>query len=473
MILTNSQTNAVNKLFNQFKNKNNGDKSVYFKAPTGSGKTFMSSELISRIFEYNNSVGIKSIVIVATVSSASLPAQFAKKLETYKKYHQFNNYSIEHIHSPSDSKNNKLEQIREFELENNKVFVFGISSFGKNKLFTLHNTLDNFIREAKRQNYEIIFIRDEAHIGPDGNANKNDLKNFDFKMENSSDFIVKMTATPKEKIKLIELTIDDLQNDDKFLLKSRSQDIKFDDEKSEEEVIESAIKKFIETKQEYSKLENVVINPAMLIQINNSSNVDKEKKMRYDAGMELLEKKLNKYGLKYLKYTENEHVVIGTNSPNTLEYASKNDSIIDVIIFKVGPATGWDIPRANILLQLRSISSNSLNMQTVGRIMRNPYPNLEKHEVTDKYYLYSNYQKPSRTDANYRLENKFDNLVLYMGKINEKYNKMIEDNNKYIKSVKEYINSDEFKNIVIDFLNENIIYDKENISGKEIAYPII
>ncbi|UWV80612.1 hypothetical protein NW069_04955, partial [Mycoplasmopsis cynos] len=42
----------------------------------------------------------------------------------------------------------------------------------------------------------------------------------------------------------------------------------------------------------------------------------------------------------------------------TLRDISKDSSPIDVIIFKVGPATGWNIPRARMLVQLRHVFIN-------------------------------------------------------------------------------------------------------------------
>ena len=101
---------------------------------------------------------------------------------------------------------------------------------------------------------------------------------------------------------------------------------------------------------------------------------------------------MNSYGFSWVKYfgdsDKESNRVYGSNF--SLNDITNSDSDIDVIIFKVGPSTGWDIPRACMLLQLRNVSSIKLNTHTIGRIKRNPYPNLEKHEVTDKYYVYSN-----------------------------------------------------------------------------------
>ena len=466
MILTKSQNRVVSKLFNKYLERKECNFSS-FKAPTGSGKTFMASELISRIFseEYGKNIA-KTVVVFATVSNAELPKQLSLKLEKYKKYHQFNNYTIEYIFSPSSSKSNKSEDIKEFILEDNKVFVFGTSSFGKNTLFYQNKTLENFIQEAKNQNYEIIFIRDEAHIGSKKELGKDLLKNFDEKVKNAASFIIEMTATPKKDKNFVELTMKEINQDDVFLLKTKQeyQNLFESNEIENEDLIDHAIATFIKSKKEYEKIDNIIIQPAMLIQIMNDADYEKDflKNKYFKEGLELLEKKLNQNGLKYLKYLNSKPEVFNTNVPATLEYASQLDSHIDVIIFKVGPATGWDIPRANMLLQLRNVSSESLNTQTVGRIMRNPIPSLEKNEITNKYYLYSNYQKPSRDLATYNLKNEFLEKKLYFGEVNQESKIFIENNESYRNSIIDYIKSSDFLNIIEDLNDDAIIYNSLN-----------
>ena len=469
MQLTQSQNIALNKLINAFNNRTKC-KIASFKAPTGAGKTFIASEFISRVFANEIDNKKKTIFVVATISNASLPKQFARKLNEYKKFHEFQNYKIEFIQSPSISKNKKTktEDIKEFNLEDNKVFVFGIASFGKNTLFYQNRTLDIFLQQANALNYQIFFIRDEAHIiGKKERIGVNERKNFDQKMNESSNFVLHMTATPKYRENLIVMTSKDMQSDGLYLLKNKIEKSKLIGEVSNEEIIDDALKIFKETKKEYRKLD-VIINPALLIQIMNESDyaIDKIKNKEFHDGLALLEKKLKEHGLKYLKYLGNSPEVIGTNVPNTLEYASEIDSEIDAIIFKVGPATGWDIPRANMLLQLRNVSSESLNVQTIGRIRRNPYTGLKLNEITNKYYVWSNYQEPSRDEATYNLKDKYINESFISGRIDKNNKKIIYSNENYRKDVISFINSEEFINKLndIDPLND-VIYNKIDYSN--------
>lgn len=58
-----------------------------------------------------------------------------------------------------------------------------------------------------------------------------------------------------------------------------------------------------------------------------------------------------------------------------------NDGAIEVLLFKQAVATGWDCPRAQVLLKLRDPSRRApFEIQTLGRIMRMP----ERHHYPDE-----------------------------------------------------------------------------------------
>lgn len=473
MQLTPSQAKAVDKLHEAYTNRN-VNKNAYFKAPTGSGKTFMASELISRILEDSVSEGNKTIVIVATISNAELPASFAKKLHEYKNSHEFQNYSIEHVKSPSDSKIKNtvlIEEVPDLKIEQNTVFVFGKASFGRNTKFYEKGLLNNFF-EATKGEYEIVYIRDEAHIGGGKRMSKAEGKKFDEFISENSSFVVEMTATPKSATNLVELKKQDMSSDGVFLLKTNEKKSRLVGEISNEELIDDAIVNFKKSQKEYSKLDEL-INPAMLIQVMNDSEVSKEDSQRFKDNIYLLERKLTEAGLSYLKYfSNNEKMVVNTKAPATLDYASRNDSVIDVIIFKVGPAVGWDIPRANFLLQLRNISSEALNTQTIGRIMRNPMNGLKFNSITDSYYLYSNFQKPTRDDASYRLKDSFKDLELYRGFVNQEDKEFKENLILSKKNISDLIKSKDFTNFINDLEPTEIVYDYSKYGQAKIANKI-
>lgn len=440
MKLTKSQENAVNRMFNEYASKDH--KIISFKAPTGSGKTLMSAHLISKILDYEKQQGNnKTIFIIATVSDAELPKAFAKKINNYRKYLPFNQFTIEHRESPSNSTSYKIESVAPFNLENNKVLIFGTSSFGKNKLFNIQGILDNFLYEAKNQNWNIVYIRDEAHKGgaKSNTTGEKEFMSFDHKIIKSSSFSIQMTATPNGDYPTLELTPEELIDDGVFLLKSKPIINPLKENVSGiEGVLNEAIKKFSEIQIEYKNLDlDKQIRPAMLVQID-SKRKDQTQEEHNNAIEAIVNYFENKTKLNYLLYTSD----IKKNNCKadlSLEETSKNDSIYDVIIFKVSASTGWDIPRACMLVQLRDVSSETLNIQTIGRIKRNPYPGLEFNKVTDKYYVYTDYQERTRALEGYHLKPKFKLQYLYSGNLYIKKELFEEE---YISKAWEYIKTE-------------------------------
>ena len=396
MLLTSLQNQKIEEIVNHFKN---GNKNVAFKAPTGSGKTLMATGVIAKLI--NNNIDKKFIFIIATISSSDLPEQFERKINEYKGDLEFNNFEVEYIRSPSDRKTPKDMQIQLIP-EINKVYIFGKASFGKGRIITEQKVIDSFVLECKQQGYTICYIRDEAHIGI--RERRDNLENFENLMRQYADFTLKMTATldyTDTETKRVLLSENDLnnpeKNDNKWLIKTsfeRLYNNTFDDKS----ILGQAIKKFKEIKEDYDKL-SYNIKPAMLIQVDNEPKDNDAKQKFYDT-LKMIKTELSAANLSWIQYFGNSDKD-ASNADNynfTLEKVTRNNDTTDCIIFKIGPATGWDIPRACMLLQLRNVCSSNLNIQTVGRIKRNPYPGLELNEITTKYYLYSNQPNEQNDD---------------------------------------------------------------------------
>ena len=413
MELTNLQKDIVNQLTSLY-NPNKMTK-IDFKAPTGSGKTLMASAFISELIEQNPND--KFVFVVATPSSSDLPFSFEQKLLQYKSDLPFSQFSVEYIKSPSETGENMLKTDATIKIipEVNKVYIFGKSSFGVNRILTTRHIIDDFINMIKDNNFKLIYIRDEAHIG--GNVT-NDDETFEMLMQNNATLLIKMTATPdytNQTINKVVLTEEDLnnpaKNDGKFLLKTNPV-LLLKDSMTDDDMLADAINNFKLIKKEYKKLEKdgIYIRPAMLIQVNNDSNTNKEASILFNESLLKIKKELTRNGLSWVQY-------FGSNDKDSdrvykdkfsLSDITENSSDIDAIIFKVGPATGWDIPRACMLLRLRKVCSDGLNIQTIGRIKRNCYPNLEKNEITDKYYIYTNYPEDK-------------NLIVFNAKVKDKF----------------------------------------------------
>ena len=500
MKLTNTQQNAVNELVNEFDPNNKNI--VYFKAPTGSGKTFMIANVINDIVK--KYFGENLLFVVATLSSAELPQQMKNNLEDYKYYLDFGTYlNIEKVDSPSNSKtNNKSDATHSIIAEKNKVLIFGTSSFGKNKIFTEEGVFDAFIDQIENEEYKLVYIRDEAHYGGETNTAKSkylDLYNdnienekqissakdeaikFEARMQQMAQYVIKMTATPNNKqFKQIIISDKDLEQDNIKLLKPnycQNEDIKSlgVDTLSNKDILEIACNKFKEVKAKYIDKINepslVGINPAMLIQVRNKHS-NEITDSQFDEEINQIISIVKSKGLTYAIYFgddkfSNKFQTTNIREKVDLKSISQNNSDIDVIIFKIGPATGWNIPRACMLVQLRNVSSDTLNVQTIGRIRRNPNPSFPDDElikinpnsISKNYYVYSNYEKKNREWSYYILQDKFkqniDDFKFYNGQINRNILKETANSKKYNDEILSLID----KKQILNYINNELEYE--------------
>jgi type III restriction enzyme len=92
---------------------------------------------------------------------------------------------------------------------------------------------------------------------------------------------------------------------------------------------------------------------------------------------------------------ENKKLAVWLSEDKTdnLKDIEKYDSEVEILIFKQAIATGWDCPRAQILVMFREIKSITFEIQTVGRIMRMPELFHYENDELNNAYVYTNFSK--------------------------------------------------------------------------------
>lgn len=141
-------------------------------------------------------------------------------------------------------------------------------------------------------------------------------------------------------------------------------------------LLELADKKRKEIQREYDRL-GLNIRPLVLIQFPNGSEewIARVKEALSDMG-----------------YTDNSGLVASWFSgdhPDNPEEIKKLDGQYAFLLFKQAIATGWDCPRAKILVKLREGGTERFNIQTVGRIRRMPLREHYDNDLVDNCYLYT------------------------------------------------------------------------------------
>lgn len=141
-------------------------------------------------------------------------------------------------------------------------------------------------------------------------------------------------------------------------------------------LLDLADKKRKEIQKEYDRL-GLRIRPLVLIQFPNGSEewIQRVKEALADMG-----------------YPESSGMVASWFSgdhPDNPEEIKKLDGEYSFLLFKQAIATGWDCPRAKILVKLREGGTEKFNIQTVGRIRRMPLREHYDIDLIDNCYLYT------------------------------------------------------------------------------------
>lgn len=368
---------------------------IVFKAPTGSGKTIMMGNFLKDLLtKRQEGWNPDCEYLFVWVSLNDLHIQSLRKISKIVG----NSYKIQSLDTLNASpfEKNTLLFANWQALKTKKVNEFGLKEWANKSVRKTErgNDLGSLIeitKEKNAKNVEVILIIDEAHTHLSAQAEEFIKEIFD------PTLIIEVTATPKkipnEKeihedytwgyisvpfkevvksglIKQKTVINDDLDNYDKDGLTEI--DI----------LLEAAYQKRIHLLELYRK-ENLDINPLILIQLpsSNSSQASSEKSLQDAVESFFKEKGITRDNGKLAAWLSTDK-----ENKENIEY---NDNEAEVLIFKIAIAQGTDIPRANILVMLRDIASQTLEIQTVGRVLRMPEAKHYDNDELNTAYLYT------------------------------------------------------------------------------------
>lgn len=327
---------------------------ITFKAPTGSGKTYMMAEMMNRILSADKNV----IFLVSTLSKGDLASQNYEKYQEYSAKGNFPELKPYLISSQIAGEE------RLFVPTDYNVYLLPRDLYKKGGRL-MQGAMEGFLQNMTGaqwlggQEKRVYLIKDECHIAT------NNLDNLSEKFFTK---IYNFSATPK--LSRGQHPDVEIKNDDAVNAKL-IKDIELIDDPDVK--VADAIEKFEEVKKDYRNL--LGVNPCLIIQISN--------KDKADAEISEIKKELEKAEHTDLKWMliVNDEKQCDTNDTfkakklpvsKWKDYAKENSSTIDIIIFKMVITEGWDIPRACMLFQIRDSKSKQLDEQVMGRVRRNP-----------------------------------------------------------------------------------------------------
>lgn len=388
------QINAVNASIEHLQE----NKEFKLQSPTGSGKTFIISKIIDQFLE-NDILNSKptSFIFIAP-STGNLDYQGYEKISSYLKKDWVKGYDIEYIGTVSKNQKNKsyLSNIDYF--KENKVYFIGWQMFNKGTRITEINSEKNdiyrVISNTKNNNINIVLIIDEAHR--EIKQSKSLITERKKVIEDLDPFkIIKVSATLEQVNEEPDyiITYDDVKEEaaikkNVIISQINQKLININKLDEEEQLIISAIEKQKDIKKMYQK-NNIEFNPLIIVQIPDNINIDADIKTE-DQLLKKIDSILEKYNY---KKSYNYAIWLDKQKTNKKEEIIDNKSPIDILIFKTSIATGWDIPRANILVRIREAKTKAFNIQTLGRILRNPFFKYYENELIDNAFVFTRDEK--------------------------------------------------------------------------------
>ena len=332
-------------------------KEILIQAPTGSGKTVILLEYIDRfLLEHKNYV-----FIWLTPGSGELEEQSQNKM---KKLLQ--NRSTKTL---ADVLNNGFEEQDTAFINWENVTKKGNTAIKELEKSNLYDRVEN----ARSEGMKFIVIVDEEHRNKTEKAeNITNLFN--------PEYIVRVSATTKRndeayniKINEMEVINSGLITKSLYINQGIENNIVLNDEI--EYLLRLAINKRREIRNACTE-NGINYNPLVIIQLPSMS----------EDLIEQIEQYLGKEGFTY----DNGLLAIWlADRKENIEDISENNAKQCFLIMKQAISTGWDCPRAKVLVKIRENMHEDFEIQTLGRIRRMPEAKHYGNEVLDNCYLYT------------------------------------------------------------------------------------
>lgn len=374
------QINTVNKLLDATSIESK--KEVLLQAPTGGGKTIILLSYIEEYLKDNN----KMVFVWLTPGKGDLEEQSRKKMIKFLPHH--------------NTKNIQDVLLQGFNAKDTAFINWEtITKKDNNALKEAERkNLYERVREAHNNGYKFIIIVDEEHLNKTVKAEA-------ILQYMNPEYIVRVSATTKtnkeaEFIKIDELEVINAGLITRALYINENVSNQTTLSNEHEYLLDLAINKRKAIKDEYIKL-GVQVNPLIIIQVPSKS----------DDLIKQIEKILEERNYTYDR--KNLAIWLSDRKEN-IEDIENNESNQAVLIMKQAISTGWDCPRAKILVKLRDNMSEDFETQTIGRIRRMPQAHHYDNVLLDNCYLYTFDEKYETAVKQELGSNAYDTKVIFL-----------------------------------------------------------
>ncbi len=351
-----------------------------FKSPTGSGKTIMMAQFLRDIVSdprFSNA----DVGFVWITNSDSLAMQSKEKLFSY-------------YGGASENPLVDMNDLRDGNIPKNGVFFINwqklVSKAKDNRKLRTegesNTTFDMYLENTHLLKRDVILIIDEEHIASDTVLASDLIKNVI-----KPRIIIGVSATPQTKGITVDVDRKDVVREglikEKIIFQT-AEDLEQREHKGMDQddiLLTLAFEKRAELVAYYKKLK-IDINPLVLIQLPNDDRARKD-----TANMTKQDLVINFLKLKGVLAQEIA-IWLSEDKVNLSDVEASN-APVSFLLFKQAVATGWDCPRASILVMFREIKNPTFAIQTAGRILRMPLGTHFSIPELNLGYLYTNYKR--------------------------------------------------------------------------------
>lgn len=335
----------------------NYHRDIILKSPTGSGKTIMLTHFMD---EYCKSVP-NTVFIWLTPGKGDLEEQSKAKMDKY--IHNAQTKLLADVMTSGFAENDCCF------INWEKLTKKGNNALkeGERKNFLEH------IETAQNNGLQFKVIVDESHQNDSVKANEI-LEYF------KTDKIIRASATPRGYTDSTLIEVEEADVIASGLIKKLlvinegfAQNVNVDDQIGF--LLENALSKQRELAAAFLQRKSN-IKPLIIVQLPNKNDV-------------MLEHVETWFESNQITY-ENQSLAIWLNDKKeNLESIEEPNAQPIAIIIKQAVATGWDCPRAHILVKLRDNMNETFEIQTIGRIRRMPEAKHYGSDLLDCCYLYT------------------------------------------------------------------------------------
>lgn len=340
----------------------NSKQTVVMKAPTGAGKTII---LIGYVDEYFNKVNSNTAVIWLCPGKGDLEEQSRKKMISVAPHRKTQNLF--------DALQNGFEPETTTFINWELVTKRGNTAIKDSE----RKNLFDRIADAHRKNMNFIVIIDEEHSHNTAKA-KVIIDAF------AAKHIIRVSATAVQNNRYEYFEIDELDVIDeglitKALYVNEGVEDNIEISNDYDYLLELADAKRKAIAQRYTEVlpDRKIVRPLVLIQFPNGQ----------PETIKAVETKLESMGYTY----DNGMVSIwmSEDKKDLTDNLTDNDGTPVFLLMKQAISTGWDCPRAKILVKLREGMSEQFEIQTIGRIRRMPEARHYDDDLLDFCYVYT------------------------------------------------------------------------------------